>query len=86
MADMPASGPGPKARVKNSAQISMSTERRKSNSRLAIWLTGRLWTMLRAAMKESGKATIIAKSVPMKAMTIVCRSLVQTSRCCQDGL
>ena len=24
---MPASGPGPKARVKNSAQISMSTER-----------------------------------------------------------
>ena len=40
----------------------------------------------RAAMKESGNATIMAKSVPMNAITIVCKSLVQTSRCCQDGL
>ena len=39
IAPLPASGPGPKARVKNSAQISMSTERRKSKKRLSTWLS-----------------------------------------------
>ena len=58
IADMPASGPGPKPRVKNSAQISMSTERRKSKKRLNTWLASRFGVMLRAARKASGKATI----------------------------
>ena len=42
--------------------------------------------MLRAAMNDSGKATNEASSVPTKAMTMVCSSLVQTSPCCQSGI
>ena len=86
IAAMPGSGPGPKARVKNSAQISMSTERRKSKNRFVTRLTTRLRVMLRAAMKDSGKASRVANSVPTKAMTMVCSSFGQTSPCCHSAL
>src|SRR5438477_192912 len=83
---MPDSGPGPKARVKKSAQISMSTERWKSKKRLNDWLANRRRVMLRAARKASGNATSAASKVPAKAMTMVWKSLVQTSPCCHSEL
>ncbi|MNT98740.1 hypothetical protein D3C72_2413910 [compost metagenome] len=49
-------------------------------------MAGRELVTLRAAMKASGKASVAAKSVPTKAMTMVCRSLLSTSPCCHSEL
>ncbi|MNL41705.1 hypothetical protein D3C87_1641280 [compost metagenome] len=83
---MPGIGPGPKDRVKNSAQISMSIERRKSNRRFMPQLATRLRVMLRAAMNASGKAQSVPSSVPTKAITNVCISFERMSACCQTLL
>ncbi|MNL75080.1 hypothetical protein D3C87_2008260 [compost metagenome] len=66
--------------------MNMSTERRKSKKRLTIWFVRKFGVMLRAARKQSGNATSEANSVPTKAMTTVCSSLVHTSRCCHSAL
>ncbi|OWK23769.1 hypothetical protein AJ87_29725 [Rhizobium yanglingense] len=72
--------------MKKSAQISMSTERRKSKNLFVTWFVGRLRVMLRAATNARGKATSEANRVPTNAITMVCRSFVQTSRCCHSLL
>lgn len=62
MAEIPASRPEPNARVKNSARISMSSERRKSNSRSMTWWVRKLGVMLCAGINDRRKAIAVATS------------------------
>ena len=81
MAMAPVIGPGPKARDRMMVQISPSTPRMKSKTRRAAKRRGPSGLKLRAARKDSGKATRAAVIVPRKAIRIVSKIAQATSPC-----